>query len=173
MCFTKLHATKVDSLNNQVKDFFFGTDYVNNCHYLEEHDVKEVTIRKNDLSIIQLNICSLISKQQELLKFINCCNKKKIDIVILSETWLTSSAERKVNVPGYDYVGVSRKHKRGGGVGFLINKEIKYKTQTDLFIDSDLFENYSIEMKAAWKNIVLGSIYRPPNTNQKDFINYI
>ena len=124
MCFTKLHATKVDLLNNQVKDFFFGTDYVDNRDYPEEHDVKEVSIKKNDLSIIQLNICGLISKQQELLKFINCCNKKKIDIVIMSETWLTSSAKRKVNVAGYDYVGVPRKNKKGG-VGFLISKEIK------------------------------------------------
>ena len=101
-----------------------------------------------------------------MLKFINRCNKRKIDIVILSETWLTSTAKKKVNVAGYDYVGESRKNKKGGVVVFLISKEIKYKTSPDLCIDSDLFENYSIEIKAAWKNIVLGSIYRPPNTNQ-------
>ena len=83
---------------------------------------------KNGLSIIQLNIRNLISKQHELLKFINHCNKCKIDIVILSETWLTSTATKKVNVAGYDYVGESRKNKKGAGVGFLISKEIKYKT---------------------------------------------
>ena len=140
---------------------------------MDEDEIKEVNINKNDLSIVQLNIRGLASKQHELLKFFNHCNKCKLDIVILSETWLSPTATKKINVAGYEYVGESRKNKKGGGVDFLISNEIKYKTRPDLKVDSELFENCIIEIKASWKNIVLGSIYRPPNTNQKEFVNCI
>ena len=173
MCFTKLHSSKRDKINNEIKEIFFGTDYTDNCDYLDEDEIKEVTINKNDLSIIQLNIHGLVSKQHELLKFIDRCNKRKIDIVILLETWLSPTATKKINVAGYEYVGESRKNKKGGGVGFLISNEIKYKTRPDLKIDYDIFENCSIEIKAAQKNIVIGSIYRLPNTNQKEFVSCI
>ena len=75
-------------------EFEFGNDYIDNCDYLDTEEFREVQISPKDLSIVQLNIRGLIGKQEKLLKFLNSSNKEKIDIVILSETWLTKSSEK-------------------------------------------------------------------------------
>ena len=106
----------------------------------------------------------------ELSKLINNSNKKKIDVVILSETWVTPSSLTRINVPGYDFIGKQRTNKKGGGVGILINKNLKYKVRLDLEITDSILENCSIELKTSVKNIIIGSMYRPPNTNQREFV---
>ena len=166
MCFTKL-TDKKDNLNQILTEFEFGNDYNDNCDYLDLDEFREVQISPNDLSIVQLNIQGLIGKQDKLLKFLNSTNKEKIDVVIVSETWLTKSSEKLINIPGYDLISEVRQNKKGGGVGILINKKLKYKTRLDLCDSS--FENCFVEIKTKTKNVLIGSLYRPPNTKQKDF----
>ena len=170
MCFTKVKNRRVDNLRQDVVDLDFGNDFIDNCDYLDNDELKDIKITKNDLSILQLNIRGLINKQIELSKILNTSNKKKIDVVILSETWLNNTSIAKVTIPGYDFVGEHRINKKGGGVGILINSELKYKVRDDLKITSEIFENCSIEIKTNTANIIIGSIYRPPNTNQKEFL---
>ena len=55
-------------------------------------------------------------------------------------------------------------------MGIIINKNLKYKVRHDLHIYIELFENFSIELKVKNQQIVISSLYRPPNTTQKDFI---
>ena len=68
------------------------------------------------------------------------------------------------------YLGTPRHHKKGGGVGFLIRENISYMNRQDLAIKSDTLENHFIEIKCSKRNIVLGSLYRPPNTSEKYFL---
>ena len=131
-------------------------------------EFREVQISPNDLSIVQLNIRGLIGKQDKLLKFLNSSNKEKIDIVIVSETWLTKSSEKLINIPRYDLISEVRQNKYGGGVGILINKKLKYKTRLEL-CNSSFEKNCFVEIKTKTKNLLVGSLYRPPNTKQKDF----
>ena len=112
MCFTKLKKSNLDKLDHEVQHLYFGNDYIDNCDYLEQDELKDIKIYDTDLSILQLNIRGLIGKQSELSKLINSSNKKKIDVVILSETWVTPSSLARVNVPGYDYIGKQRMNKR-------------------------------------------------------------
>ena len=51
-------------------------------------------IENSDLRVIQLNIRGLFGKQDKLLKLINCCNKMKIDVVLLEETWLSKKIKK-------------------------------------------------------------------------------
>ena len=127
MCFTKL-KDGIDNLNQALTEFYFDTDYTDNCDYLEQESLKEVPINHEDLTVIQINIRGLISKQNKLLDFLNGCNKSKIDVVILAETWLTKSSQEIASVPGYELVGEICTNKKGGGVGILINNKLKYKT---------------------------------------------
>ena len=57
----------------------------------------------------------LISLKQILIK--NPC-----EIIALCETHFNQNL--KVNVPGYKWIGLSRKDKDGGGIVFLINNNI-------------------------------------------------
>ena len=172
MCFTKL-APKLDKLNQLMTKFNFGNDLIDKCDYLDHDEMIEVKISESDLSIIQWNVRGLMNKQSTVLNFINGCNKSEIDIVIVSETWLTSSSLSLVNIPGYDFVGEVHNHKKGGGVGFLINQSLQYKTRPDLKILDDELESCFIELKSDISTIIIGSLYRPPNTNQKSFIERI
>ena len=56
-------------------------------------------------------------------------------------------------------------------LGLLISKNIKYRVRTDIELDDITCENCFVELKLDSGNIVVGSIYRPPNTNNKDFVN--
>ena len=101
----KENHEKHDKLNNLVKEFEFGDDWSDECDYVEEEDIREIVIENSDLSVIQLNIRGLFGKQDKLLKLINCCNKSKIDIIILEETWLNKKNQNEINIPGYEFIG--------------------------------------------------------------------
>ena len=79
--------------------------------------------------------------------------KRKIDVVILSETWVTKSSEHRVKIPGFNFVGIHRQGKKGGGVGFLISEEIKYVKREDLTCTLEHFENSTSEIISPKRNI--------------------
>ena len=127
------------NLNVPFADFeSLGLDCsVCNCDYTTLEDASHTKSSKGDLAIMQLNI--RLSKQVDLSRLVNSCmENSKIDIVILCETWLNDTTSHLVNVPGYTYIGNVRSMKKGGGVGFLISKEIYYKIcpSFDLSLDS-------------------------------------
>ena len=159
-----------DALGQEILDLQWGCNFEDKCNYINDHKLKEIDIGKNDISIVQLNIRGLIGKQISFSNLLSTCNHRKLDIGILSETWLTKSSVDRVLLPGYEYVSATRDNKKGGGVGIIINKNLKYKVQHDLHICNELFENFSIELKVKNQQIVISSLYRPPNTNQRDFI---
>ena len=115
MCFTRINTESIQDTNYHLKEFHLHTDFSDNCDYVDENDVHEIEIKDNALVVIQLNIKGLFGKQDQLLKFINQCNKRKIYIIILAETWLNQSTNKQISVPGYNYVGQARPNKKGGG----------------------------------------------------------
>ena len=49
-----------------------------------------------------MNICGILSKQHELSKFLKpCLGQRKIDVVILAETWPTKLNCAHIKIPGY------------------------------------------------------------------------
>ena len=53
--------------------------------------------------------------------------KTKVDIAILSKTWLKPSEEMFIKFRWYNYVGNPRPNRKEGGLGLLIKDSIKYK----------------------------------------------
>ena len=105
-----------------------------------------------------------------MTKLISFSHKRKLDVILLAETWLTKTSEKKLNINGYEYFGQVHTNKKGGGVGILINKNLKYRARPDLQIVTEYMENVSIELKLVNAKIIISSIYRPPNTSQKEFL---
>ena len=116
-----------------------------------------------------MNIRGLISKQSDLSRLLSGCLEKKIDVVILCETWLNSTVTNLINIPGYHYLGIEQKDKKGGGVGFLVSDEIKCKLRADLSLITNCMECCFIEISTKGRNVICGSIYHPPNTSVKEF----
>ena len=137
------------------------------CDYLEIDDSHNIEHSNGDINIMQLNIRGIVKKQRDLSSLLFKCygSKATVDLITISETWLTESNKSLIDLPGYQFQGKIRKTKRGGGVSFLINDSINYVQRDDLNISSEFMEHDTVEIKLKNQKIIVGTIYRPPNTN--------
>ena len=161
---------RLDTYANENVSF---TSFSDTCDYVDLVDSKDISIGTRDLCVMQLNIRGLLSKQQDLHQLLKSVTQlERVDVLILVETWLTKESESRVCIPGYTYYGHHCTTKKGG-IGFLIRNELNFVKRHDLHDASTCFENCFIELKSLNKNIILCSLYRPPNQNTKSFIQYI
>ena len=168
-----IHTNIKDNHDQQT----FDLDYEDNIlpHDSDYFDVGELSTSmfpQGNLNIIQLNIRGLLSKQSKLNELINrletCLD---LHALILCETWLTPETKNLIKVNDFVYTGIERNGKKGGGVGFLIKNNLITREHTDLKIVAEHMEHCIVEIKCRCKNILLVSIYRPPNTSISEFIN--
>ena len=122
---------------------------------------------------MHLNIRSIRNKLDSL-KNLNDSLNKNLDIMGLTETRLNKNGcEQYYNLEGYDYVGINRTNKKGGGVCIYIKEQLNHKNREDLTTNiEDIFESVFIEIfTTIGKNIIVGVIYRPPNNKFEIFEN--
>ena len=105
------------------------TDYMldmsDNCDYLDTDKTFDAT--PTDLLILHTNIRGISSKVMELQHMLdNCATNATPNIVTVCETWLNPFSPQ-IKIPGYNFVLKCRTHKKGGGVGILINTNHLHK----------------------------------------------
>ena len=94
-----------------------------------------------------------------------------LSAIAVTETWLTDALHDVYHIPGYKFIGQSRVNKCGGGIGIFVNNCFDYKLRPDLCQISQCIECLFIEIHRAGKQlIVIGCIYRPPNTDTSVFM---
>ena len=144
-------------------------EIVDNCDY--DTLGKRIENSEADLSVIQLNIRGLTSKQGDLKHLIDNSFRQQLpDILLLCETWLKSNSP-KPHIAGYTTEHEDRKRKQGGGVGILISTRCRYKRRPDIEkIGRETIESCFIEMETTQGNTLIGSLYRPPNTSTVEFL---
>ena len=72
----------------------------------------------------------------------------------------------------YEFLRADRSHGKGGGVGIYIHNQLKFKLRPDLHISGS--EDIFIEIiNSKSKNIIVGTIYRPPNNEIDLFLHDI
>ena len=98
------------------------------------------------------------------------CLRTVVHVVFLVETWLTNRNSKRFKIPGFNFVGSHRKCKQGGGVGILVAQNLEFRERTDLKISASNFETVVVELKTNNESIMLCSLYRPPNSNAKEFL---
>ena len=142
--------------------------------------------RHKGLAIAHMNIRSLWPKLDMLKLLLQ--NEVDIDILGLSESWLTGSLnDNLVNIPNYDIVrndrnwgekttDINGKFKKGGGVCIYVKHNINYSTHSLC-----MFNVSCQNVECHWvkiiqenqRNIVIANIYRPPQGNVKKFVDYL
>lgn len=91
-------------------------------------------------------------------------------IVGISESWLHKDIDDNiVQLNNYNIVRQDR-GSRGGGVAIYIKKQISYTILSQSC--SDFIEQIWLSMTISGKKLVLGNIYRPPNSNSEQFLSY-
>ena len=174
MCFCKTKTVKLLRANNfiinDINNIELGYNSIDNCEYIDYDSVGNIKTSQKDLPVVQINTRGIKSKLDELDTLIS--DLKDPDIIIISETWLKKGEENFIKIKGYKFEGIPREHKKVGGVGFLIKKGLIYREMTSLNKNNSdpTFEHFYLELKGDRNNIILGSIYRPPNTNLDKFM---
>ena len=99
--------------------------------------------------------------------------KLEFTMIALTETWLDKSKQDLYNMPKYNCINRFRKQRRGGGVNLYIRNDIKYMSRPNLeYFDGEM-ESLIIEIDKnvfnLASNVVVGVIYRMPNTCMEIF----
>ena len=143
------------------------------CDYVELDKCVNLNPNNYNLIVMHLNIRSLLAHQQELCQLIRTTEQKnsRIDIILLCETFLSKQTRQMVNIPGFSHVCNYWKNRKGGGVSILLRDRITFKRRTDLDIfDEGLTESIFVEIRSKnGKQIILGSMYKPPNVSIDQF----
>ena len=136
--------------------------------YLSPSDIKHNHYKKHNLSFLSVNIRSLnknFSKLEILLKLLNF----NPDVISVAETWINDKKPPLYSLDGYKFIYKACVD-RVGGVGFFIKDKLKYNIIDNLNINDDKCEDLWIELSLSKnKKITLGSIYKHPHHNFKDF----
>ena len=75
------------------------------------------------------------------------------------------------NISGYDFIYRNRTNSNRGGVAMYIKDGFEYCERPDICINVDgEFKSLFIEIKSVEYKILLGDIYRIPDTNEKTSI---
>ena len=141
-------------------------DFIDSCEY--ESPYKKIEHDPADLKLLQLNIRGLNSKIADLLNLTSTCLQP--GAILLSETWLKKHSPIP-RLPGYQLERNDRIQKKGGGVCIWIQNNCKYRRLKELEAhDNECLESCFVEITTNTTKMILGSIYRPPNTNPIEFI---
>ena len=95
--------------------------------------------------------------------------------MFLCETFLSDVKNVQFKIPNYTLISRPHKHKRGGVVAILVNDKIKHQIRENLTTSENMnFESVFFEMickKKKKTNIIIGFLYRPPNTSETEYLN--
>ena len=145
-----------------------------NCEYFTDSELISLytNLKQNStFSTLAVNTRSLRKNFEKLEVCLDTLNIS-FDCIGLPETWLTDHDDTNCyNMNGYTLVTYPRQEGRGSGVGIYISNKHLYKIRHDLMkrYDRSHYESIFIEIKTNNNTFIIGSIYKPPNTNIDSF----
>ena len=153
---------------------------INSCDYYYENSFnkkcRDLDIKENNLSFLHCNIRSIPRNLDRFEEYVSNLNID-FSIIAFSETWLKRDNEQCYGMHGYNAEYNSRPAKVGGGVSLFIKEGIEYTIRSDLCNMSNVAETLFIEIdKDVFghdNNIIVGVLYRPPDTDMTRFNDFI
>lgn len=120
---------------------------------------------------LHINIQSLPAKFERLKELISTAKDIgiELDFILLCETFLTDAIVNLYNIPGYNMIYKNRIIKSRGGVLIYLLKKYKYNVVEELSIFKEgEFEAVFAEAEYHKNKLMVGEIYRIPNTNANE-----
>ena len=110
--------------------------------------------------ILHINAQSIRNKMNDLI-----AESVEYDIICITETWLQQEIlNESITIPNFD--NLYRKDRRNdahGGVAIYVRSDLLSKQRKDLEIEN--LEAVWCEIMLGKKRILIGTFYRPPNSN--------
>ena len=125
---------------------------------------------KDRIYLALANVRSILGKIDEVQLELH---RHKLDLLVITESWLSKDDHVTSNVPpdGFDIVSIPRNNGcRGGGICLL------YKTSSIKMLNTKSYDWTSCEMadfhikKVGNKEIILCTVYHPPQLNVMEFL---
>ena len=120
------------------------------------------------LNCALVNIQSVGNKTHEIRDYIN---DNKLDILVLTETWLSkndSAKIREMTPDTHTFLHVPREDRRGGGVGIFISNTLS-KIKKEKVSKTDYFELMQASCMYGGKKLLFIIVYRSPSLNEALF----
>ena len=121
--------------------------------------------RGSGVKIVHQNIRSLLPKIDELRLLISSV-QSKIDLITLSETWLTDDvSDSEVNIEGYTFNRRDRGSKeKGGGLGIYVRNNLLVNRRFDL--EQSNIESLWVEVNFPHSvGFLIGTFYQLPESS--------
>ena len=164
----------VQFYNNQCNNSLHSCDY-----YLEDSfnkKLSDLNLSPGCLSMVHMNIRSTAKNLNKFDLYLNNL-KHDFPVIALSETWLKDHNCDRYGIDGYNAEHNFRPIRGGGGVSLYIKDTIEYTVRDDLRFQNNILETLFIEIDkdqfAKRQNIIIGVIYRPPDTDITEFNDHI
>lgn len=142
-----------------------------NCKRYTPDKLKSIKC-KNDhsYSLMHLNTRSLNKHYDDFLSLLASLDHR-FDVIGCSETWITDKSYLNIlNLNGYVLYNRNRSGRPGGGVCLYINSLHSVSVCDDLNIDDGYSDSLFVEININnGKNIIVGVIYRPPDSDLNSF----
>ena len=163
-----------DDDDNSSDDNSLRLDVMNStddCCYLTESKMNEFFDLGNATAINLMHInCRSLRRNFDSVKLLLQSISSPLTAVCVTETWLSDSLCDIYFLPGYFFISKHRTGKIGGGVGMYLSDNLEYVIRDDLSLMLPEIECLVIEIIQTDKpNLLIGSIYRPPNTDLVQF----
>jgi hypothetical protein len=157
------------TLGNPIQLFNIESPY----YEIEQLSAKlNIELHKKDTfeyTSMHLNIQSLPAKFDKLKLLISELQEQDIhlDFILLCETFLNDNIANQFNIKGYNLVYKNRTKSTRGGVAIYANTKYNFAVRDDLALNTPgVFESVFIEIQSNKCNVIVGEIYRVPNTNE-------
>ena len=125
---------------------------------------------------MHINIRSAVKNLNKLEAYLTNLNHS-FQVAAISESWLKDHNAPLYCLDGYQAEHNVRPNKGGGGVSLYIKQDIEYITRTDLTYQNECIESLFIEISKGQiendSDVIIGVIYRPPNTDVQLFNEYM
>ena len=132
----------------------------------------QLSLNNDCFSIIHLNIRSIPKNLKTFENYLMNLDVQ-FSVIALSETWLNEINSSHYGVAGYNECHTVRSGKKGGGVSLFVKDHIHFTVLDDISVCTDIIECKFIKIDkcvfGSDQDVIVGVIYRPPNTNISKF----
>jgi len=141
---------------------------IETCKYFDLDELDSINTSEFEFCALHINIHSLLAKLDDLKNIICSLKEKHITIhfILLCETFLKDDNMNLCNIEGYNLVTKNRSDRHRGGVAIYVHESIVFNVKDELTMNiENKFESIVIEAKYKQSRIIVGEIYRVPNSN--------
>ena len=153
---------------------------LNSCDYYIEDllnsKLDKLNVTNHSFSLLHTNIRSAPKNLFKLESYLSNI-KHSFSILGISESWLREDDKSYYNLDNYKSEHKCRPFRGGGGVSLFIKDSIEYTVREDICVHNKSIESLFIEIKkdvvSKSQDVIVGIIYRPPDTDITAFNEYL